>query len=398
MQIALGVSGGIAAYKAARSCAAWTGGCRGPGHPDRARDRVRHAAHATDAVAAQGARRAVRSRVRAHDPPHRSHPRDRSARGRAGHRERAGQAGPRGRRRPAVHVLPQRDRAGRRRPGDEHADVAPSGDAGQPARLCAARGVRVVDPESGWLAEGEVGGGAWPSRRGSSRRRSRRRAARACSPAARSSSPPGRRARRSIPCGSSPTARRARWATRSPPRPRDAARAWCSMSGPVDLPVPYGVERVCVETAAEMRAALLGAREGADAVFMAAAVADWIPERAPAKIKKTGAALVLRLERGAGHPGRARARPARACAGRIRRRDGRSARARAGEARAQGRWTSSWPTTCRAATSGSTPTHNEVTILGRDGESWEVGRASKAEIAEAILDRVLGAVPAVEPA
>ena len=34
--------------------------------------------------------------------------------------------------------------------------------------------------------------------------------------------------------------------------------------------------------------------------------------------------------------------------------------------------------------------HNQVTILGRDGGVWEVPRASKVEVAEAILDRVLG--------
>jgi phosphopantothenoylcysteine decarboxylase/phosphopantothenate--cysteine ligase len=33
---------------------------------------------------------------------------------------------------------------------------------------------------------------------------------------------------------------------------------------------------------------------------------------------------------------------------------------------------------------------NAVTILGRDGSSWVVPEASKAEIADAILDRTLG--------
>ena len=32
----------------------------------------------------------------------------------------------------------------------------------------------------------------------------------------------------------------------------------------------------------------------------------------------------------------------------------------------------------------------QVTILGRGGEHWEMPRASKAQVAEAILDRVLG--------
>ena len=33
---------------------------------------------------------------------------------------------------------------------------------------------------------------------------------------------------------------------------------------------------------------------------------------------------------------------------------------------------------------------NQVTILGRGGERWEVPKASKPEVADAILDRVLG--------
>ncbi len=39
---------------------------------------------------------------------------------------------------------------------------------------------------------------------------------------------------------------------------------------------------------------------------------------------------------------------------------------------------------------------NEVRILGRSGEEWPVPRAGKAEVAEAILDRV--AQPAVNHA
>ena len=37
--------------------------------------------------------------------------------------------------------------------------------------------------------------------------------------------------------------------------------------------------------------------------------------------------------------------------------------------------------------------HNEVTILGRDGEVHPVPRASKLEIAEEVLNRVLGGQP-----
>ena len=59
------------------------------------------------------------------------------------------------------------------------------------------------------------------------------------------------------------------------------------IAGPVALPTPGGVRRLDVETAAEMRQATLAAAAEADAVVMAAAVADFRPAAvAPVKIKK----------------------------------------------------------------------------------------------------------------
>ncbi len=62
------------------------------------------------------------------------------------------------------------------------------------------------------------------------------------------------------------------------------------VSGPVSLPVPPGVELVRVKTALEMQDAIelrLGADDGADAVIMAAAVADYRPREVSAqKMKK----------------------------------------------------------------------------------------------------------------
>ncbi|MGF7150886.1 phosphopantothenoylcysteine decarboxylase/phosphopantothenate--cysteine ligase [Sphingomonas zeicaulis] len=60
------------------------------------------------------------------------------------------------------------------------------------------------------------------------------------------------------------------------------------VAGPVSLATPAGVERIDVETAREMAAAVDGALP-ADAAVMVAAVADWRAEAAAAhKIKKTG--------------------------------------------------------------------------------------------------------------
>ncbi len=59
------------------------------------------------------------------------------------------------------------------------------------------------------------------------------------------------------------------------------------VSGPVALATPPGVERVDVETAAEMRSAVAAQAPACDLVIMAAAVADYRPrQRAPTKLKK----------------------------------------------------------------------------------------------------------------
>jgi phosphopantothenoylcysteine decarboxylase/phosphopantothenate--cysteine ligase len=51
------------------------------------------------------------------------------------------------------------------------------------------------------------------------------------------------------------------------------------VAGPVELPTPEGVRRVDVVSARDMLAAVRGAFQEADALIMAAAVADWRPAR-----------------------------------------------------------------------------------------------------------------------
>ena len=68
----------------------------------------------------------------------------------------------------------------------------------------------------------------------------------------------------------------------------------------LEVPVPYGVEHVEVETAEQLRVAMLTEAARADVVVMAAAVADYRPHRASAtKLKKDelGDELPLRLVR-----------------------------------------------------------------------------------------------------
>src|SRR5688572_14360122 len=77
---------------------------------------------------------------------------------------------------------------------------------------------------------------------------------------------------------------------------RDAGARVTLVHGPVALVTPAGVTAVAVETAREMGAALRKAAARADAVIMAAAVADFRPARAAAqKLKRNGAGLTLEL-------------------------------------------------------------------------------------------------------
>jgi len=68
------------------------------------------------------------------------------------------------------------------------------------------------------------------------------------------------------------------------------------VAGPVSLPTPFGVRRVDVVSAADMRGAVLMALPGQDVLIAVAAVADFRPA-APAehKIKKGAASLTLEL-------------------------------------------------------------------------------------------------------
>jgi phosphopantothenoylcysteine decarboxylase/phosphopantothenate--cysteine ligase len=77
---------------------------------------------------------------------------------------------------------------------------------------------------------------------------------------------------------------------------RDRGAMVTLVSAPVALAVPYGVELVAVKTAAEMRDAVVARCAGADALIMAAAVADYRPvATAEQKIKRSPAERTLEL-------------------------------------------------------------------------------------------------------
>jgi phosphopantothenoylcysteine decarboxylase/phosphopantothenate--cysteine ligase len=79
---------------------------------------------------------------------------------------------------------------------------------------------------------------------------------------------------------------------------RDAGARVTLISGPVSLPTPAGVTRIDVETAEQMYEAVHAALADADLYVGAAAVADYTPARcASQKIKKTSDCFELSLQR-----------------------------------------------------------------------------------------------------
>jgi len=165
------------------------------------------------------------------------------------------------------------------------------------------------------------------------------------------------------------------------------------VSGPVDVAAPFHTRVVPVMTSRQMRDAVLAEREGAHAIFMVAAVSDYVPAASPAKLKKAGGPLTLVMEEGP---------DILAELGRTKRSEilvGFAAEtndliANAAEKLAAKRADFIVANEIGKAGLGIGSDRNAVTILGKDGSSVVVAEASKTQIADAILDRVFGAEPA----
>ncbi|TAN53957.1 MAG: bifunctional phosphopantothenoylcysteine decarboxylase/phosphopantothenate--cysteine ligase CoaBC [Methylococcaceae bacterium] len=165
------------------------------------------------------------------------------------------------------------------------------------ARVLQARGVRLIGPEAGDLACGEVGLG-------------RMAAPEAVVEALAGLWQPGCLAGLSVLVSAGPTREAIdpvrflsnRSSGKMGYAVAEAARAAgarvCLVSGPTALPPPAVDEYVVVESAAEMMQAVM-ARAAAHAIYIgAAAVADYAPQQAgPGKIKKTAATLSLELHK-----------------------------------------------------------------------------------------------------
>ena len=252
-----------------------------------------------------------------------------------------------------------------------------------------ARGVRVVDAESGWLAEGEVGRGrmAEPSRIVEATLAAACRSRQLEGQTVVVTAGPTRERLDPVRFLSNRSSGKMGYALAAAAARRGARVTL--ISGPVNLAPPFGVECVPVETAAEMREEVLRARKGAAAVFMAAAVSDYVPQAVASKIKRSGGPLVLTLDEGTdilAELGRTREEPL--LVGFAAETDDLIENARAKLERKNVDFVVA--NDVSRADIGFDSDHNQVTILGRDGGIWEVPRASKAEVAEAILDQVLG--------
>lgn len=257
------------------------------------------------------------------------------------------------------------------------------------------RGVAIVDPESGWLAEGETGQGrmAEPGQVVERTLLAARRSKQLSGKKIVVTAGPTREPIDPVRFISNRSSGKMGYALAAAAARRGARVVL--VSGPVNLPLPFGVDRVDVETSEQMSVAVNEARKGAEAVFMAAAVSDYIPRYAASKIKKSGEGLSLDLDEGPDIlAGLGRDRDERVLVGFAAETDDLATNARSKLERKGADYIVA--NDVSRADIGMDSEDNAVTILGREGQVWEVPKASKAEIAEAILDRVLGPVPAGE--
>ena len=174
-----------------------------------------------------------------------------------------------------------------------------------------------------------------------------------------------------------------------------AARRGCAVTlvaGPVRLETPPGVERVDVESAREMLAAVRGAFRGADALIMAAAVADWRPARRLAgkwrKKDDGGDRAVLELVKNPDVLATvARAKGRRVVVGFALETGDGERRARSKMARKNADYV------VLNDASALNAARSSASILGRDGSVRRLTRRPKREIAEALVDLVMCPAP-----
>ena len=174
---------------------------------------------------------------------------------------------------------------------------------------------------------------------------------------------------------------------------RDRGAAVTLIHGPAALEAPYGVSAVAVESCSDMQRAVLESIGGADALVMAAAVADYRPEAsAPHKIKKHDKGLALNLVRTPDILSAVAER--RAASGRPRAVIGFAAETRdvlanAREKLARKKLDLIIANDVSAADSGFEVDTNRVTLLDASGGIETLPLMSKSAVAEKIIDRLV---------
>jgi phosphopantothenoylcysteine decarboxylase/phosphopantothenate--cysteine ligase len=163
------------------------------------------------------------------------------------------------------------------------------------------------------------------------------------------------------------------------------------VSGPTTIDAPGGVDLVRIRTAMEMRDEVVSRAAGADIVVMAAAVADYAPEKATEKIAKDSDELVVRLAR---TPDILSELGTRRAAGEIKTgvlvgfaAETSHVVARAREKRLRKQVDLIVANDVSQTDRGFDVDQNAVTLVTARGEQ-EVSLRSKTEVARAILDRV----------
>lgn len=172
------------------------------------------------------------------------------------------------------------------------------------------------------------------------------------------------------------------------------------IAGATPLQQPFGVRRVDVHTAGEMRQAVLAELPQADALIMAAAVADFRPaDPATEKIKKEGGVPEVHLERTPDILASVAAYKAET--GRPGLTIGFAAESQNLLENAQAKLQAKKldfivANDISAADAGFSVDTNRVTLLYATGQTEELPLLTKAEVAETVLERVIRLIPAVK--
>jgi len=168
---------------------------------------------------------------------------------------------------------------------------------------------------------------------------------------------------------------------------RDRGAEVILITAPTSLTAPAGMDVISVETAAEMKEAVVGAVAEADALIMAAAVADYqSKEVSKGKIKKGDAGLTLELVRTPDILVEVKGSFVRV---------GFAAESDDLVANAQKKLEQKQldiivANDITAADSGFGVDTNKVTLIDKQGKVEELPLLTKREVADKILDRVVG--------